>query len=178
MASEKVLSESDWLAQVRLRHVRREDLPELEWDGEYTHFRRVFAQGFQRARSGLSILWVAELPGSGVIGQVFIQLTCDRPELADGMTRAYLYAFRIKPPYRNAGLGTHMLQTVWEDVVRRGFGELTLTVGKDNPDARRMYERHGFRVVAEEPGVWYYPDHQGVYQRVEEPAWRMVKRIS
>ena len=77
--------------------------PSLEWDGEYAHFRRVYQDAFNRSQRGLSVLWVAELPGSGVIGQVFIQLICDRPELADGTNRAYLYSFRVRPEYRSAG---------------------------------------------------------------------------
>ena len=172
----EALPEVDWVNNIILRHVRREDLPALEWGGEYTHFRRVFVQACQRAQQGLSVLWVADLPGTGIIAQVFIQLSCDRLELADGHSRAYLYSFRVKPPYRSAGLGTRMLQTVWQDIIRRGYQELTLTVGKDNPDARRMYERHGFQLVADEPGVWYYLDDRGTYQQVVEPAWRMVKQ--
>ena len=81
-----------------VRHVQKSDLPALEWDGEYRHFRRVFADAYERCRLGYSVLWLAELPhpAPGIVGQVFIQLTCDRPELADGADRAYLYSFRVR----------------------------------------------------------------------------------
>lgn len=167
----------DWLSRVVIRVVEQSDLPALEWDGEYTHFRRMFAESFQRQQRGFSVLWVAELPGAGIIGQVFIQLICDRHELADGLYRAYLYSFRIKAPYRSAGLGGKMLAAVEADLKQRHFRSITLNVAKVNTRARQMYERHGFHATAHEPGCWSYRDHEGVLHQVEEPAWRMEKQI-
>lgn len=167
----------DWLDRVVIRTLEERDLPALEWDGEYTHFRRLFADSFTRQRRGFSVMWVAELPESGIIGQVFIQLICDRHELADGLYRAYLYSFRIKPAYRSAGLGAKMLATVEADLKQRHFRRITLNVAKENQRARRMYERNGFKVIAHEPGCWSYIDHEGNHHRVEEPAWRMEKQI-
>jgi len=165
----------NWLSQVTIRTVTETDLVALEWGGEYSHFRRVFAEAFERTQRGLSILWVADLKSSGIIGQVFIQLICDRTELADGYRRAYLYSFRIRPEFRGAGLGSLMIRNVEDDLRYRGFEILTLNVGRDSPRARCLYERHGFAVVAEEPGIWSYIDHHGDRQFVEEPAWRMEK---
>ena len=82
--------QENWVSRVNIRSANASDLPALEWDGEFAHFRRVYADAFQRMANGKTIIWVADLPGTGIIGQVFIQLTCDREELADGMRRAYL----------------------------------------------------------------------------------------
>ena len=166
-----------WLARVQIRHMVKDDLPSLEWNGEFTHFRRVYADAFERFKRGLSVLWVAELPEAGIIGQVFIQLTCDRPELADGTNRAYLYSFRVRPEYRSGGLGTRIMQVVFDDLRQRGFRCLTLNVAKDNPRARKLYERNHFRIVAHEPGRWTFQDEKGGWQTVEEPAWRMERRL-
>jgi ribosomal protein S18 acetylase RimI-like enzyme len=170
-------AQTAWLARVQIRKMVEEDLPSLEWDGEYTHFRRVYQDAFDRYRRGLTVLWVAELPGTGVIGQVFIQLICDRPELADGAHRAYLYSFRVRPEFRNAGLGTRIMQVVFDDLRQRGFRNLTLNVAKDNPRARRLYERNHFHIVAHEAGRWTFQDEKGGWQTVEEPAWRMERRL-
>ncbi len=167
----------DWLRKVSIRHLVHKDLRALEWDGEFTHFRRVYADAFRRYERGVLIMWVAELVDKGIIGQVFIQLNSNRKELADGKHRAYLYSFRIKPEFRSAGLGTHMMEVVESDLRRRGYSSVTLNVAKDNVDAQRLYERHGYRIVAHEPGVWSYPDDQGQWQLVNEPAWRMEKRL-
>ncbi len=170
-------SEPAWLSKVIIRLMREEDLPALEWDGEYRHFRNVFGQAWQRFQKGLSVLWVAELPGVGLVGQVFIQLICDRPELADGKTRAYLYSFRVRPAYRGLGLGSRILQIVENDLRQRGFRYVTLNVGKENRLAQKMYKRHGYHIVAHEPGNWSYINDKGVVIDVHEPAWRMEKKL-
>ncbi len=166
------------LEQVVIRLMKKEDLPALEWDGEYTHYRQVFANEFQRYENGASVLWLAEIPGKAILGQVFIQLTCDRAELANGKTRAYLYSFRVKPEYQGQGIGTYMLEIVEADLVRRGFSYVTLNVSKDNKRAQELYLARKFHIVAHEPGRWSYPDDKGIWHTVEEPAWRMEKRLA
>jgi ribosomal protein S18 acetylase RimI-like enzyme len=170
-------TEQRLIDQVVIRHVVQEDLPAMEWDGEYRHFRRVYADAYKRMTRGDSILWVAELPGSGLVGQVFIQLMCDRPELADGIERAYLYSFRVRKELQGQGIGTRIMDVIENDVMQRGFDYITLNVARDNPRAQKLYVRRGYYVVAPEPGVWSYPDDKGVWHRVEEPAWRMEKRL-
>jgi ribosomal protein S18 acetylase RimI-like enzyme len=177
MNRECKIIDTDWLAAVQIRHVIKSDLPGLEWGGEFTHFRRVYADAYQRVLKGLSLIWVADLPGKGIIGQLFIQLNCDRPELANGIDKAYMYAFRIQPLHRSNGLGSKMMQIIEDDLLRRGFSTLTLNVAKDNPRARQLYERRGFITTNEEAGIWSYPDDKGTWQQVNEPAWRMEKPL-
>jgi ribosomal protein S18 acetylase RimI-like enzyme len=167
----------NWLENVIIRPLVETDLPGLEWNGEFQHFRRVFQDAYQRMKRGISILWVADLPGVGIVGQVFIQFTCDRSELADGLERAYLYSFRVRNEYRGSGLGSRIMDKVEDDLRRRGFAFVTLNVARDNPRAQQLYLRRGYHVVAPEPGIWSYPDDRGVWHRVEEPAWRMEKLL-
>lgn len=167
----------EWLSLVVIRHLDSSDLPELEWGGEYVHFRRLFQDAYEYAQQGRSILWVADLSEKGVIGQLFIQLFSGRRELADGHNRAYIYGFRIKPAYRRAGLGQRMMEIAEQELISLGYQIVTLNVGQNNPDARRLYEKLGYKVVAGEPGRWSYIDHQGNRREVDEPAWRMEKRL-
>jgi ribosomal protein S18 acetylase RimI-like enzyme len=166
-----------WLQQVVIRHVTEADLVAMEWEGEYAHYRNMYADAFERALFGRSVLWVSELSGKGLLGQVFIQLVCDRPELADGHYRAYLYGFRVREAYRSRGIGSMMMKVVESDLRKRGFRSLTLNVAKDNTRARHLYEKMGFRIVAPEPGIWSYLDDKNIWHTVEEPAWRMEKRL-
>lgn len=166
-----------FLSKVIFRSIREEDLPQLEWEGEYSHFRQVYAAAYRRSLTGHTLIWVIEIPEKQIIGQVFVQLNSDRPELADGSSRAYLYAFRIRPEYRNLGLGSIVLDLVEESMAQMGFLYLTLNVAKNNLDAQRLYCRKGYTVMAHEPGRWSYTDHQGVHRLVIEPAWRMEKKL-
>ncbi|HOU43524.1 MAG TPA: GNAT family N-acetyltransferase [Anaerolineaceae bacterium] len=165
-----------WLERVVIRPVTAADLPLLEWEGEYLHFRRVFAGAFERQLAGLSVLWIAVLD-CWAAGQVFIQYDSDRKELADGVERAYLYSFRVRPELRGQSLGTRIHQVVEEDLLQRGYRYITLNVAKENLRAQALYRRLGYRYIAHEPGRWSYPDHEGVWHQVEEPAWRMEKRL-
>jgi ribosomal protein S18 acetylase RimI-like enzyme len=160
-----------------IRQVTEDDLLALEWEGEFKHFRRLYADIYQSASTGKAIMWVAELPGVGVVGQLFVQLSSARSELADGSERAYIYGFRVKPDYRGFGLGKQMMEIAEADLANRRFKKVTLNVGRNNHRARRLYEKLGYRVVAAEPGHWSYLDHLGNRQEVHEPAWRMEKRL-
>ncbi len=141
------------------------------------HFRRLYRQVFQSMCDGKALIWLAELAGVGLIGQLFVQLKSSRFELADGKQRAYIYGFRIKPNFRGKGLGRMLLQIVEADLLVRKYQWATLNVGFDNPQALRFYERLGYQVIGEEPGQWSYIDHLGNRQHVSEPAWRMQKQI-
>jgi ribosomal protein S18 acetylase RimI-like enzyme len=163
--------------KVIIRKMRREDLPGLEWEGELVHFRNIFRQVFDQYQDGEAVLWVAEFPPEGIIAQVFIQLNSRRRELANGNNRAYLFGFRVRPDFQNLGIGTRMLAAAEEDLIRRGYHSITLNVSRDNPDAQRLYERHGYRQVGLEPGRWFYTDHNGRRVEVNEPAYRMEKRL-
>jgi ribosomal protein S18 acetylase RimI-like enzyme len=171
----KVECKEDWLPRLVIRNVQATDLTALEWEGEYSHFRRIYADAFERAKSGLSVLWLAEISDSMLIGQAFIQLICDRPELADGKVRAYLYGFRVRPAYRGCGVGSLMMDAIEIDLRRRRFHWLTLNVARENIRARALYERRGYKVIAPEPGLWSYSDEKGIWHTMEEPAWRMEK---
>ena len=163
--------------QLNLRKAIEEDLIDLEWDGEYRHFRNLYQEIYESSKRGDALLWVVELNGSGIIGQVFIQLKSTRKELADGNTRAYLYSFRIHPNYRNQGIGSYVLQYVETDLFSRGFLTVCLNVGRDNNDARRLYQRKGYKIVGIEAGEWSYLDENGLRKYVHEPAWRMEKLL-
>lgn len=162
---------------VSIRQANKDDLPDLEWEGEYTHFRRLYADTFSQVQMGRAIMWIAEMNGSGLIGQCFVSLVGSRPELADGTTRAYIYGFRIQSQYRNHGIGSRMMKVIETDLKMRHFEQVTLNVSRDNRSARRFYERLGYAVIGTDPGDWSYIDDQGKRRDVHEPAWRMLKEL-
>lgn len=163
--------------QVIIRHASRQDLPALEWEGVFTHFRHVFTEAYRLKELGEVIIWVADLPEFGLIGQLFIQLYGPNYLQANVGRYAYIYGFRVRPVYRGNGIGSWLLQKAETDLVSRGFEKIALNVARDNKSARRLYERLGYRVVAPEPGIWSYLDDQGRRRFVNEPAWRMEKQF-
>jgi ribosomal protein S18 acetylase RimI-like enzyme len=168
---------SNLFSNIRIRKAFRSDLPALEWGGELSHFRRIFAEVYRHSVSGDALIWIVEQDGVGLIGQVFIQLLSHRPELADGSSRAYIYGFRIKKEYRNQGIGSDLLRFIEDDLYERGFRSVSLNVSQENKGARRLYERFGYKITGPDPGQWSYVDEHGRVQQVLEPAWRMQKNL-
>lgn len=162
---------------VLIRQANQDDLPDLEWNGEYSHFRRLYADTYKMVEQDNAIIWIAEMDGKGLIGQCFVSLKGNRPELADGKNRAYIYGFRIQPQFRNQGIGSLMMRTIQDDLQKRGFLQVTLNVGQDNYAAHRFYDRLGYIIVASDPGRWSYIDDKGKRRDVHEPAWRMIKDL-
>lgn len=168
---------SPLIYQVVFRFAQENDLPALEWEGEFTHFRRIFSEAYQQSEKGKALLWVAELPQAGLIGQLFIQLDSESSHYPGDHKRAYMYGFRVRPAYRGLGIGSRLLQLAESDLVDRGYRRICLNVSRTNHAARRLYERSGYQVVSAEPGVWSYIDDKGIRQHVNEPAWRMEKSL-
>ena len=168
---------AEWLSEVEIRIGREEDLPALEWQGELIQFRKLYRQVYQNACDGRASIWVAELERAGIIGQVFVQFSSSRKELADGEIRAYIYGFRVRPAYRGSGVGTQLLKQVEQDLQKRRFRWVTLNVSRQNLAAQRFYKRNGYQIVAAEAGRWSYVDHMGKWREVDEPAWRMQKKL-
>jgi len=159
-----------------IRHAREGDLAALEWEGRYQHFRRLYRRAMSQAKLGQRILLVAEADGR-IVGQIFVQLTSGRAELADGASSGYLYAFRVRPSYRNQGIGTRLIESAEQELVRRGFRRIVIAVAKDNSGARRLYEKLGYQRFAEDPGEWSYIDHEGTLRHVSEPAYVLEKTL-
>jgi ribosomal protein S18 acetylase RimI-like enzyme len=160
-----------------IRQVTKADLPALEWEGEYLMFRRMFATLYQGTLAGNTLMWVIEHPGSGIIGQAFVMLKSGERGAADGKNRAYVFSFRVKSQWRNRGIGKYLMAFIEDDLRKRGFKFVTLNVAQDNPAALRLYEHLGYQIINAHAGVWSFIDHEGNLQHVNEPSWRMMKRI-
>ncbi|MCX8062036.1 MAG: GNAT family N-acetyltransferase [Anaerolineales bacterium] len=157
------------------RLLRSSDLPALEWDGEYLHFRRVYREVYEQSRIGRALPWVIDIPEDGIIGQLFVQLDSQNKSLADGVSRAYLFSFRIKPKHQGQGWGSKLLTHVETYLLERGYCWTTLRVSKTNDLARSFYEHRGYLVVGEDSSEWRYLDHRGIQRVVVDPSYRMEK---
>jgi ribosomal protein S18 acetylase RimI-like enzyme len=160
--------------RILIREAREQDLPEMEWEGRYQHFRRLYRHALSEAKRGRRVLLVAEVKDQ-IVGQVFVQLTSSRAELADGSHSGYLYSFRVRPEFRNQGIGTQLLLEAEATLRGQGFERAVIAVARDNSRALRLYESKGYQRFAEDPGEWSYVDHEGRVRHVSEPAFMLEK---
>jgi ribosomal protein S18 acetylase RimI-like enzyme len=170
------MADSARIDRVLIRPVRETELPALEWDGAYTHYRRVFRQTYDDVVRGQRLMLVA-VDGQQLVGQVFVQLSSTETRYADGYDRGYLYSLRVRPDWQGQGLGTRLIRAAESALRARGFRVAVIAAGKDNPGARRLYERLGYRVFTDDPGVWYFVDVRGLQQSIHEPCWVMEKQL-
>ena len=80
MLTQSTSTETPWLDRIVIRYLVKADLPALEWNGEYRHFRRLYQDVYQNYSLGRAVMWVADLPGVELVGQLFIQLASSLPE--------------------------------------------------------------------------------------------------
>ena len=157
-----------------VRDVRASDLPRLEWFGIYAHLRRMEEANYRDVEAGTKLWLVADVNGFPV-GHLKVNLRVDDP--SRGNPRGYIFALRVFDPFQGLGIGTELIMAAESALRARGFRYVSIAVGKDNPRARRLYERLGYTVYREEIGRWQYVDLQGRLHRVEEPEFLMDKPL-
>lgn len=108
------------------------DLPELQ----------VYVAGFG-TQSGDYCL-VAEVAGT-VVGAAWSRIMQDYGHIDD---RTPSLAISVLPEYRGLGIGAQLLRSLLLLLQENGYLRFSLSVQKDNP-ALRLYERAGFRILAE-----------------------------
>jgi ribosomal protein S18 acetylase RimI-like enzyme len=160
--------------QCRIREATEKDLPSLEWEGEFSHFRLVYRRAMKEARKGRQILLVADHK-KNIIGQLFILFNTVHADPKPVPYTGYLYSFRVKPEFRNQGIGGALIHQAEEILVERGFHRVLIGVAKINDGARRLYERHDYEIIAEDPGEWSFVDHKNQLRRIAEPTYIMEK---
>lgn len=162
--------------EVVFRFAEADDLPKLEWYGAYTHFRRVFQRTYEEQVAGARLMLLADV-GGWPIGQVFIQLAAMDDLFTQMRMHGYLYSLRVMDAFQHKGIGTALLREAESILVERRHDSVSIAAARDNPGARRLYERLGYRVIAEDAGRWNYVDHEGRTRYVYEPCWILEKSL-
>jgi GNAT superfamily N-acetyltransferase len=58
---------------------------------------------------------------------------------------AELQTLSVLPEWRDAGIGTRLIDAVWAELEKRNVADLAITTVATNLDSHRFYERHGFK---------------------------------
>lgn len=157
-----------------VRDVRATDLPALEWFGSYAHIRRMEEDNFRDVQAGAKLWLVAEV-NRFPVGHLKVNLRVEDP--LRGNPRGYIFALRILEPFQGLGIGTLLIRAAEKALRLRGFRYASIAVAKDNPRARRLYERLDYSIYREEVGRWQYVDLEGRLHRMEESEYLMDKPL-
>jgi GNAT superfamily N-acetyltransferase len=126
---------------------REQDLTALEWLGLHSGQRCIIAQTFASQLRGEGLMLLA-MANDFPLAQGWLDFrqrgTRDRPRL---------WAFRVFPPLRGAGIGTWMMAAIERVAKARGASQLEVGVEAHNMGARRLYERLGYRLCGTERAI-------------------------
>lgn len=117
---------------------------EFGWNGEFEGFvARIVADYAQNADRPGHGAWIAELDGRRA-GCVFVV-----PDEEAGTAR--LRILLVHPEARGRDLGYRLVATALDFAGRAGYERMRLWTNHPLVAARRVYLRHGFRLVDEQP---------------------------
>ena len=68
----------------------------------------------------------------------------------------YLDTICVAEKFRGKGVGSALLEALPKIASRDGYEVIGLSVDRANPHAKRLYEKHGFEVVAQKRSVATY----------------------
>ena len=160
-------------AQGAVRAAQAADLPHLEWHGG-ADLRSFYHAAWQGHQSGEMTFLVADL-GGFPIGQVVILWDgkLSHPHFPD------LQSLRVHPAFRGLGIGSRLIEAAEKVCAERGFARIGLSVGVDNPRARKLYEKLGYQsqeMIYDEE--WSYIDQNGREIHVVERVLDLAKDLA
>jgi ribosomal protein S18 acetylase RimI-like enzyme len=161
--------------QLKIRVAQASDVSKLEWNGQFTHFRNLFKRAYDEQQQGRRIMLVMDF-NEYPIARLFIQFLSSNQQNTH-IIHGYIYSFNVMEPFRNLGIGTHLLNTAEAILTQRHCMIATISVAKHNKRAYKLYSRHGYEIYAEDDGKWDYVDHEGTRHHVNEPSWLMKKTL-
>jgi ribosomal protein S18 acetylase RimI-like enzyme len=109
------------------------------------------------------------------IGHVFIQFESYDDNPSGYGKRGYFYSLRVMQPFQGRGIGTALIHEAERLLRERDYESVSIAAAKDNPGAKRLYERLGYEVYMEDAGRWSYVDHEGQVRHVYEPCYLLEK---
>lgn len=149
--------------------LRVEDLAGLAWSGNPAHLRSV-AAALQRAAHGLEDYLVVRAPAGEPVAKMRVDYTSE----ADTSVFSQL---AVMGPLHGLGVATMLIGVGEQRVRARGLAFAALAVEDDNPRARRLYERLGYRDAGRQHASWEEEDDDGVLRLYETTLTILRKRL-
>jgi ribosomal protein S18 acetylase RimI-like enzyme len=151
---------------VVIRPCREEDLPALEWFGLFAPHRALIRRVFEQHLRGEACMLVAEVNGEPA-GQLWIE---PDPGCAPS---AEIWAVRVLPCLQGRGIGGRLVAAAESLLRERGYARAGIAFERDNPRARRWYERLGYACA----GAVEARDRPGLAPENGRTQWHLSKEL-
>ena len=157
------------IQQLAVGDLRADEVAGLAWSGSPAHLRSV-AAALQRAAQGLEDYLVARAP----VGEPVAKLRVDYTSEAD---TGVLSQPATMGPLQGLGIATMLIGAGEQRVRARGLAFAALGVEDNNPPARHLYQRLGYRPASRQHATWETEDDAGVLQVYETTLTILRKRL-
>jgi ribosomal protein S18 acetylase RimI-like enzyme len=147
---------------VTIRRCAEQDLPGLEWYGRFAPHREIIRAAYDAQCRGDGDMLVADVNGFPA-GQVWIDLMRYRAQRI-----GVLWAVRVYPFLCSLGIGRRLVEVAEQRLRALGYVAAELGVERDNPGARRLYERLGYVIEREARVAFSYTPPWGDVPVTEE----------
>lgn len=161
--------ETDGVDSLRVDDLTRDDLPSLGWSGTPLHLVSV-RRALDRVASGEVEYLVVRGPDGHPIAKVGIDYAAD----AGAGT---LWQMATATELRGRGIGTQLISAAERRIRERGLSFGQLDVEDNNPRARVLYERLGYREIARRSASWDVEDAGGKVSRHETEVVMLRKEL-
>ena len=132
--------------RLTVRDLEPADLADLDWSGGPEHLRAV-AAALQASYAGEVGLVVATLDNGRLAGMGAVDF---RREPGSGL----IWMLSVHEVLQGLGIGTRLIQALERRTVQSGRSTARIHVEHDNPRARMLYRRLGYREVGSTLDAW------------------------
>lgn len=133
--------------------LRRDDFHSLSWWSSPSHLRSM-AKALERVPIGEVEYLAVRAPSGEPVAKGGIDYVM-KPGAGT------LWQLATLEPLQGLGIGTLLINVAEERIQKRGLTWATMGVEENNPRARTLYERLGYRHIGREPASWEQEDEEG-----------------
>ena len=161
---------------MKIRKASGEEMLELWEYPDAEHASPTARFFYQNISSGNAVFWTVEHCGE-LIGELYVfkNIEADQ-DFADGVSTAYLCAFRIRKDCRGQGLGTRLIETVLADLKAGGFRRVTIGVAPEEERNLRLYRRLGFTAKVKDCRIDPCAMDEHMQPVQEEDVWWLLSK--
>ncbi len=131
---------------ITIRGLDPPDLAGLDWSGGPEHLRAI-ARDLSAAAAGEIIQRVVALPNGALIG-------FGAADLRKSEDSGTLWMLSVHETWQSLGIGALLIRALEDAIVRCGRSTAVIAVEHDNPRARDLYRRLGYREAGSEVQSW------------------------
>jgi ring-1,2-phenylacetyl-CoA epoxidase subunit PaaD len=159
-------------AYAAIRECREDDLGRFDELGSPLHVQHCRLE-FERMERGEVLILVAVDEGDAPVGKLHVDLVSRASERA-----ATIGSAATVPALQGRGIGTALILVAEERIRQHGLLFAEIGVEDANPRARRLYDRLGYRAIADETFLYEVEGRDGAPTLVSNSGARMRKRLA